>query len=368
MRKAPWGNQVFLLKEAKLILNKIMDQLKISTVTPVYRGADTLRALVSELRLLREYWIATNSPVQLIESVFVDDGSQDGSAEELIKLAAEHNWVHVVTLSRNFGQHPATIAGLLYTSGDWVVTLDEDLQHQPKYIIDLLLQASGNQSDIIYAHPEKSVHEAAVRDLTSKYFKLFISRLSGNKYIPLFNSFRLIRGSIARAASAVSSDQTYFDIALSWFTTRIHTKVLPLKDERYIKTGGSGYSLSSLLSHAGRLLQSSSIKYLRFGALTGIVVMVITMLAGLVVLVIKFFYPELILAQGWVSVFLATLFFGGLNAFLIGFVLENVSILLIRSHGKPKFFEVDRSSDQILRDWCNNPNIESYDHFRSLQK
>lgn len=328
-----------------------MQLITLSTVTPVYRGAETLRSLVVELDRYRKELISSNGPLRLIESIFVDDGSSDGSSEVLASLKEEYDWIHVITLSRNFGQHPATVAGIMYSSGDWIATLDEDLQHHPKFLSELLSHAAAGTFDIIYANPIQPVHESAFRDISSKKVKWLVSKLTKNKFMPLFNSFRIIRGNIARGAAAVSIDQTYFDVALSWFTTRVSGVKLPLKDLRYIKSAKSGYSLWSLLSHARRLLLTSNVKFVRLGAVTGLAVMTFAVLGGIATFVVRLLFPEMIKAQGWASVMIATLFLGGLSAFLIGMVLENLSIILMQTHGKPKFFEVDRKSDKILAEW-----------------
>src|SRR5688572_11633514 len=328
-----------------------MHFITLSTVTPVYRGAQTLRPLVVELDCYRKELIASSCPLRLIESIFVDDGSDDGSSIVLAELSDEYDWVHVITLSRNYGQHPATVAGILYSSSDWVATLDEDLQHHPKFLNELLDNAVTNNFDIIYANPVQSVHESVIRDMSSRRIKWLVAKLTKNKFMPLFNSFRMIRGNIARGASAVSIDQTYFDVALSWFTTRINGVKLPLKDMRYIQSSKSGYSLRSLLSHARRLLLTSNVKFIRFGAVTGLIVMTLAIFGGITTIVVKLMYPEIIKAEGWASVMIVTLFLGGLSAFLIGMVLENLSIILMQTHGKPKFFDVDRRSDKELAEW-----------------
>ena len=328
-----------------------MQLVTLSTVTPVYRGAETLRPLVVELDRYRKELTASTAPLRLIESIFVDDGSNDGSSIVLAELKEEYDWVHVITLSRNYGQHPATVAGILYSSGEWVATLDEDLQHHPKFLNELLYQAVIKNSDIVYANPIQAVHESVFRDMSSKRIKWIVAKLTKNKFMPLFNSYRMIRGNIARGAAAVSIDQTYFDVALSWFTTRISGVKLPLKDLRYVQSEKSGYSFWSLLSHARKLLLTSNVKFVRLGAVTGLVVMTLSIVSGITTIVIKLMYPELIKAEGWASVMIVTLFLGGLSAFLIGLVLENLSIILMQTHGKPKFFEVDRASDKELAEW-----------------
>lgn len=328
-----------------------MAHIHLSTVTPVYRGAETLRDLVRELERVRVEMNTDVSPIRLVQAIFVDDGSSDGSDEVLRSLAAEYDWVQVVTLSRNFGQHPATMAGILHAGGDWIATLDEDLQHHPRFLIELLKKAVEGDFDVVYAHPETSVHGWSYRDFSSRSYKWMMKILSGNAYISKFNSFRIMRASVAHAAAAVASHQTYFDIAVSWFTTRIESVTLPLKDLRYIQSGKSGYTFRSLLSHARRLLHSSEIKLLRFGSVVGFSAMLISLLVMLYTLYVKFFSPNYVDVPGWASIMVTMLFLGGLSLFLLGLILDYLTILRLHSLGKPTFFEIDRSSDTALKTW-----------------
>jgi glycosyltransferase involved in cell wall biosynthesis len=112
--------------------------LHLSIVVPVYSGENFLRDLLSAVQDLRNSWVEKDAPIQLTELIFVDDNAIDNSAVIIDDIASEHDWVVALHLSRNFGQHPATIAGILHSSGDWVVTLDEDLQHPPSHIADMI--------------------------------------------------------------------------------------------------------------------------------------------------------------------------------------------------------------------------------------
>lgn len=264
----------------------------LSTVTPVFQGAEYLEDLVFEISKVKDELEFSNAPFTIIESIFVDDGSIDGSSLVLEELSKIYPWIVVITLSKNFGQHPATTAGILHSSGDWIITLDEDLQHHPKFILPLLKSAIYNSSDIVYANPEQSVHESGFRDYSSRKFKFLISKLTKNPTIMMFNSFRLLRGSIARASAAISIEQTYFDIALGWFTNRISQVELPLKDQRYIKTKASGYSLIKLLSHAKRLVQSSELKILRIGTVLGLATTIFGFLFVIYVFFLKFSFQN----------------------------------------------------------------------------
>lgn len=322
--------------------------ITLSIVVPVYSGEKYLERLVGEVSALRERFVAAGSVVGIQELIFVDDSAIDGSPRLLDALAAAHDWVSVIHLSRNFGQHAATIAGIARSSGDWIVTLDEDLQHPPARIVDLLARVAETSCDIVYAGPEGAVHQTFVRDFSSRSYKRVMERLTGNPHLRHVNSFRLIRGPIARAVAQVGIHDIYFDVTLAWFSQRVQSVRMQLKDDRYITSGKSGYRFRSLLSHARRMLASSQIKALRLGLLTGAIGLAISTLGVLLVVALKILRPDAIEVQGWASQMLAATFFGGLSVFLLGIVLEYVSILVLRSNGKPLYFVVDRSSDAQL--------------------
>lgn len=330
-----------------------MPKILLSTVTPVYQGAAFLGDLVSELANVRETLRAGDAPLELVEAIFVDDASADGSAEILSVLAAEHPWVRPVTLSRNYGQHPATVAGVLHTSGDWVATLDEDLQHRPRYLLPLLARAVSDSRDVVFAQPEAAVHGGTLRDLSSRTYKRLVGWLVGNQEIRRFNSFRMIRGSVARAAASVSTRDTYFDIALCWFTRRIASLPLPLRELREARSSRSGYGLRSLLGHARRLLVSSQIRPLRLGGAIGLASLALSIVAAASALLVKLIRPQAIDVQGWTSLILTLFFFGGLTSLLTSIALEYLSVLHLQALGRPTFFVVDRSQDRELSSWLS---------------
>ncbi len=325
-----------------------MENVYLSTVTPVYQGAKYLEELVTELNKVRESLESEEAPLRLIESIFVDDGSVDESAEVLETLGKRYPWVKVLELSRNYGQHPATIAGILHSSGDWIATLDEDMQHHPANIVSMLLYGVSNKSDVVYANPKGSVHQSYVRDKISRAYKRSIAMLSGNSSVRYFNSFRIIRGSIARAAASVSGHDTYFDIAIGWFTNRILNILLDLKDRRYNIEGKSGYSLGSLFEHARRMLTSSQVKVTRFGGLVGLFAMTASAVLAMYTIISRIIDPTTIQARGWASTMMVILFFSGLLSLLSVILLENLSIILLQSQGKPTFYIVDRTKDALL--------------------
>ncbi len=320
----------------------------ISIVVPVYAGQDYLRLLVQEIGGLREAWRGNGAPIVLSELIMVDDSAKDSSPEIMEALAREHDWIVTLHLARNYGQHGATIAGILYSSGDWVVTMDEDLQHPPSRIPELLQRAVESRADIAYARPTAPVHDAKMRDWTSVAFKRLLRWLTDNPNLADVNSFRLLRGEIARSRASVAMHDTYFDVNLTWFTQRIIAVPMALRDERFIRTGKSGYRLRTLVAHAWRMLFSSQLKVLQLSTLLGFSTIAVTILLALGIIVAKIVSPASIQVQGWPSLIVAISFFGGVIMFMQGITLQYLSALVLRAHGKPSFFVIDRSRDEAL--------------------
>jgi len=332
----------------KLTENNIVS---VSTITPVYAGEKYLEELVLELATLRKKWIEQSVPMRLTEAVFVNDDAVDDSLKVLNRLAEEYEWIKLISLSRNYGQHAATAAGICHTSTDWVVTLDEDLQHRPSQIEALFRCQVRNKSDIVYAKPASAAHGNTWRDKSSKLVKGWLARLTSTPQISDFNSFRLIRGSIARAAASSSSSSTYLDIAISWFTRSYATEEIIMKDDRFVEENVSGYSLLKLVGHARKLIVNTGIDIASIGLLIGAASIMLASIIAFVSIIQKVFFPSMIGSLGWASIISTITFFSGVVIALLCIVLEYISILALNNLGRPVFFTIDRSRDVLFEDW-----------------
>lgn len=320
----------------------------LSTVTPVYQGEKYLHQLVDALERLKKNLEKEFTNLELAECIFVVDDAKDNSYKVLTELADKYDWVNVLELSRNFGQHPATVAGILHSSGDWIFTLDEDLQHNPENILPLLKSCLVNNCDVMFALAKKEVHSSIIRDKFSLAFKRLVGFLSSNPYVPVFSSFRCMRGSIARAAAASNSIDTYFDVSLTWFTTKIGSMKMDIVDFRNQEgNSSSGYSLWSLIRHGKRLILSSKLKFLRIFFLFGILAFLFS-LAFSCQLLFQLFNGTEIEIKGWASTIISIYFFGGVSCLLLGVLVESLSEILLKIKGKPSFLIVDRSRDKSL--------------------
>lgn len=229
--------------------------LALSVVVPVFRGEPFLTSLVEELQLLEGELVARRAPIRLAEALFVDDRAVDRSPALLDELADRFRWIEVVHLRENVGQHRATAAGLARCRGDWVATLDEDGQHRPLEILRMLRRAVELDADLVFAAPLGRVHDSLYRDLTSRLAKRLAGLVAGDARVRSFNSFRLLRGGLAREAGKLHEAGQYLDVVLLALTRRSATLALRLEDPRSAASQPSGYSFVALLAHARRLLR-----------------------------------------------------------------------------------------------------------------
>lgn len=319
--------------------------LDISVVIPVYRGANTLRAVVEELEPLTRPTTTPDGRVfRVQEVVTVWDNGPDESDRVIEELAGEHAWVRPVWLSRNFGQHPATVAGIAATRGEWVVTMDEDGQHDPADLAALVDTAFRERAALVYAAPTNLPPHSRFRNLASALTKGVVLRaLTGPASVP-FHSLRLIHGEHARAVAAYCGPGVYLDIALGWIIGAVATCPVRLRNEG---RAAEGYSLRRLVSHFWRLVLSSGNRPLRLVSGLGVATATLGLIFA-VVLTAGRLWGE-IQVEGWTSLIVVVLLIGGLTLLALGVIAEYVGLAAGMSMGRPLYVATSDAFARVRR-------------------
>ena len=294
----------------------------ISFVIPVYNGAKMVKPLYDRLRHVA-------SSIGSYEMIFVDDGSNDGSYEVLSRLQTKDGRVCAIQLSRNFGQHNATLAGLSCTEGDIVVTLDQDLQNPPEEI-PRLIEKLNEGYDVVYGLPETRAHNL-FRNITSEFSKwlsrkILTTALDGN-----FSSFRAMRRWVVEETVKYKSSYTYIDGLISWTTTNVGG-VTVRNDKSEFE---SHYTLLKLVNHGLNLLVNFSIKPLQFASVFGLCSAFIGLVGAAIVIFQKIMYG--VPVQGWTSLMVVMLVAGGVQIAFLGLIGEYTGRILMNSNSTPKF-------------------------------
>ena len=307
----------------------------LAVVVPVYRGETTLPAVVEELA---DYHGVQISPAghrfHVREVVLVHDSGPDRSDVTIRELVARYPFVHPVWLARNFGQHAATLAGMSSTSSDWIVTMDEDGQHDPAAFGALLDTAISTRSPLVYAAPTNRPPHGALRNATSAVAH-WAARVMGAGGVGHFHSYRLVLGEVGRGLAAYCGESVYLDVALTWVVGRSATCPVAMRNEG---DRPSGYSMRRLASHFWRMVLTSGTRPLRLVALFGIVLAFVAVI--LMAWVIWAKLTSEVPVQGWTSVMVILLVTSGGTLFSLGIVAEYLGIAARTAMGKPLYLVV----------------------------
>jgi glycosyltransferase involved in cell wall biosynthesis len=310
--------------------------LSVSVVIPVYQGEQTLPQLIEELALLtKDQQTDGGHWYRISEVLLVWDRGPGGSDATIRDLSQHYDWVRPIWLSRNFGQHAATLAGMTSSGGDWIVTMDEDGQQNPKYIAAMIDRAYEVNAQLVYGTPTNPPPHSAVRNAGSKFAKkLFASALAEGDFAE-FNSYRLVLGEIGRSVAAYTGAGVYLDVALSWVVADVTTCPVVARVEG---RAAGNYSYSRLFSHFGRLIVSSGTRPLIFVSWLG--VLFVLMGAAVSVWVLYQRIAGEVIIAGWASTFIALMLIGGAILLSLGIVAQYVGAATNMSLGKPLYVVV----------------------------
>jgi undecaprenyl-phosphate 4-deoxy-4-formamido-L-arabinose transferase len=230
----------------------------ISIVVPVYNSDPMLPEFVKRLQavlveLASEY-----------ELVLVNDGSRDQSWQTIQRLTKEYAWVRGINLMRNYGQHNALLCGIRAARFEYLVNMDDDLQHPPEEIPKLLAKLREG-FEVVYGYPEHERH-GFLRDIASGLTKLALQKSMGAETARHLSAFRAFRTQARDAFAGYHSPFVSIDVVLTWATTRF-TAVQVRHDPR--KIGVSNYTFRMLFRHAMNMMTGFSILPLQMANLMG---------------------------------------------------------------------------------------------------
>jgi len=305
---------------------------RISAVIPVYRSEKTLpelhRQLTDALRSISERY----------EIIFVEDCGPDDSWKAIQAIAAADRHVRGMKLSRNFGQHAATICGISKANGDWIVTLDDDLEQSPQHLPALFAKAQEGYALVYGVYDERS-HDwwrNATSAIARRLFRMAIPSLNYE-----YTSFRLIARNVAAKLVDFDSPFPFVDGYLSWLTNNCATVVVPHDPRAH---GASNYNFRKLLTHTINIFVTFSDMPLRMAGWIGLGTSLVGM-GWLITIVLRRILGG-ITVSGYASVMAGIIFFGGIQLLILGVFGEYLGRMNFKSSRKPLFLVAHDTSAQ----------------------
>jgi polyisoprenyl-phosphate glycosyltransferase len=265
------------------------------------------------------------------ELVAVDDGSRDRTAELLSAQAATWPELRMVRLLRNSGHQAALSAGFQRARGDYLVSLDADLQDPPEVIPDLLAKARSADVDVVYGvRSDRSTDTWSKRTTAGLYYRL-MRKLVGREIPHDAGDCRLVSRRVIDAVNALPEDGRVFRLVIPWLG-------FPSADVTYVRAeraaGSTKYSLSKMLRLAFDSVTAFSAAPLRLATWLGVLGGLLSVAMVIAALVVKLAGSSI---PGWTSTVLAVGVIGAIQLICLGLLGEYVGRLFQASQGRPSF-------------------------------
>lgn len=303
---------------------------KLSIVIPMYNEDSNITRLFSRL------FPVLDDLGETCEVICINDGSSDRTLELLFDEAEKQSRLVIVNLARNFGQHAAVMAGFSQARGDWIITMDADLQNPPEEIPKMVEQFK-NGHDLV-GSIRKARQDSLFRKAASRITNRLVTKISG---ISLKDFGCMLRGYNREVVRGILENPEYrtFIPALATYFARNPVEIEVEHEER--AAGQSKYSLLKLLSLQLDLMTGFSMWPLRILFFVGSIIALLGLTSALTILILRLYYGPDWAVQGVFTLFAGLFFLVGCQFFALGLLGEYIG----------RIFQAVRKRPPFILDW-----------------
>ena len=297
----------------------------VTIVIPVFNGSPTITKLVTEcIQSFEEFFD--------LEIVLINDCSEDNSYDVCLCIQERYpSTITFLSLSKNFGEHNAVMAGLHHSNGDFVVTLDDDGQNPPQEALNLINYAVKENLDVVYSYYPKKKHNL-VRNLYS-WLNGKVANLMLRKPVGLYlSSFRSMSRFTVQEIIKYDLPYPYVDGLILRSISNIGA--LETKHKSRI-SGKSGYTFKKLFRLWLNMFTNFSVLPLRIASFLGFVFALLGMLIGVFTLYERFLNPNL--PVGWATIAVLCSILGGVQLMALGMIGEYLGRIFLGMNRQPQF-------------------------------
>lgn len=297
-----------------------MSQETISLVVPCYNEEATIEIFYHEVLKYEK-----QMPAQL-EFCFVDDGSSDRTIAILRKLAAQDSRVHYVSFSRNFGKEAGLYAGLELSTGDYVATMDVDLQDPPYLLPEMYRIVKEEGYDCVATKRSTRKGEPVVRSFFARMFYRIINRMSDTEIVDGARDYRFMSRQMVNAIIEDGEYNRFSKGIFSW--VGFNTKWLSYENiER--SAGQTKWSFWGLFKYSIEGILAYSTVPLYISSFIGVALFILSIIAFIFIIIKKLVWGDPV--QGWASMVCILLFLGGIILLCLGIIGLYVSKIYLET-------------------------------------
>ena len=318
---------------------------KLSIVIPVYNSEKIIEEVVNEIEIAVS---KLNSKYDL-EIILVNDFSKDNSLQVCKNVCKHKSFIKLISFSKNFGQHNALMAGIKIASGDYIISMDDDLQTPPDEMSKLIDDLERNNYDVVFAK-YKTENKSIFRVFGSLVNDKMANILADKPKNVTINSYFIMKRYIAN--EIIKYDHAYpYIIGLIFRVTQNVGNVLIQHRDR--KIGKSNYTFKKLLQLWFNGFTSFSVKPLRVSSIFGLFFSITGFIYLLIIIIRKIINPGI--PAGWTSIIAAIIFFGGVQLLSIGLLGEYIGRVFLSINKKPQYVIKEKYSiDKVKSKNDNN--------------
>lgn len=299
----------------------------ISLIIPTYKGANTLPKLVDEL-------VDKFKDLEF-EIIIVNDCSPDNTHENLKILTDKYqNKITYLRLSKNFGEHSATMAGLRHSRGDLIIIMDDDGQNPPEESYKLAEFSLKSKYDVIFTKYEIK-KDSFIRNMMSKFANISAQIILKKPKDIYFSSFKAVKRNIVDEIIKYEGAFPYIDGLILSITNNLGSFEV-VHSER--KIGKSGYNIYKLAKHYSNLIINFSTIPIHIFSILGFIITLISFFVIIGIAIEKIINPNIPL--GYSTLITVLIFFSGVQLLFLGVIGEYIGKIL-KNVNKEKQYNIN---------------------------
>ncbi len=309
---------------------------KISIVVPCYNEEESLPLFYKEVNKVTEKMKAKAE----FEFVFVNDGSKDNTLEELRNLAKKDKRVRYISFSRNFGKEAGMLAGLENATGDYITTMDADLQDPPTLLEEMFDTLESGEYDCCATKSTNRKGYSFLRKTFTKWFYDIIGKISKTEMVPGARDFRLMTRQMVDAIISMREYNRYSKGLFSFVGFKTKWIDFEIEDRA---AGTSKFNFWKLFSYAIEGIVAFSTAPLVFAALVGVIFCFIAFILIIFIIVKTLVWGDPV--GGWPSMACIMFFVGGIQLFCTGIIGEYLAKTYLETKHRPVYIVKETEKD-----------------------
>lgn len=300
----------------------------ISVIVPCYNEEEALPHFFPEIRRVSDSM--SDAYGLSFEFIFVDDGSRDGTLNQLRRFSAEDSRVRYISFSRNFGKEAAMYAGLQNANGDYVAIMDADMQDPPSLLPEMYEVLQSKEYDSVATRRVDRKGEPPIRSFLAQCFYKIINRISDADIVDGARDFRLMKREMVCAIVSMGEYNRFSKGIFGWVGFR--TKWLPYENVERV-AGETKWSFWKLFKYSLQGIIAFSSAPLAIASILGLVSCLAAFAFICVIIAKTLIFGDPV--GGWPSLACIVLFMGGIQLLCMGILGQYLAKIYLETKHRP---------------------------------